>query len=483
MSITPCGSMTPRRALSLGLALVFLLALVPAAPGQALAAQDDTVPGVPVSGRLEDSLTTGTDLRDVFRVYLLVGERVDVSMTEGNPPATDFDIYLYPPTATDLAGPPVAVSAGGANPETFTYIAGANGWHYIEVRRWGGTGAYLLETYRDWPGPQPPASPERVWGSDRYTTAVAIAQKNFPGWVNCDHVIIASGEDRAAADPLAAAGLSWTYGAPILLVQSDAVPSAVMSALAGISAANGGVTVHVVGGPASVPEARLAQITSQVPGVTFDRLLPAGNRFELAATIAHRMNAERPTGHFLWPVGKIALIANGADPDKFFDALALSAVSASTGYPILLVNQDSIPSQTTHALSSLGIQGRIVGGGPATVSNDVLATLDAGPPQAERVAGNDRYDTAAAIASGFTGLFLSSANTGVAAKLPDALTGGAFMGLRGGPIMVTPTDQLGPAPRQYLHTRTTAIGDCYVLGGPASMTNTTKTQIGQALQP
>ncbi len=368
-------------------ATLVMCALVLVWPSVARAAQDDTIPGVPVTARLEDSLTTVTDVHDVFRVYLLAGEHVNITMYEANPPATDFDIFLYAPTATDFTGTIVDGSATAANPENITYTAAAEGWHYIEVNIWNGTGGYLLETFRSWPAPQPPATPERIWGSDRYTTAVKIAEKNFPGWVNIDHVIIASGEDRAAADPLAASGLSWTYGAPILLVRSDAVPSAVTSALQQISAANGGVTVHVVGGPVSVPDARLTEIVSSVPGVTFDRLLPAGNRFELAATIATRMNAERPTGHFFWPAGKVALIANGADSDKFFDPLALSAVSANTGFPILLVNQDSIPSQTTAALSSLGMQARIVGGGPATVSDGVLAELAAGPPLAERLAG------------------------------------------------------------------------------------------------
>ena len=117
------------------------------------------------------------------------------------------------------------------------------------------------------------------------------------------------------------------------------------------------------------------------------------------------------------------------------------------------------------------------------MSDGVLASLDAGPAIAERVAGGDRYETAALIANGFTGLFVSPANTGAAAKLPDALTGGAFMGLRSGPILVTPSDRLDNAPRTYLHAWTDSIGECYVLGGPVSVTDSTKTQIGQALQP
>ena len=69
------------------------------------------------------------------------------------------------------------------------------------------------------------------------------------------------------------------------------------------------------------------------------------------------------------------------------------------------------------------------------------------------------------------------------AKLPDALTGGAFMGLRGSPIVLTQTDSLPASTRTFLDDPTAGIAECYVLGGPVSVTESTKTQIGQALQP
>ncbi|TLM79415.1 MAG: hypothetical protein FDZ75_08860, partial [Actinobacteria bacterium] len=58
----------------------------------------------------------------------------------------------------------------------------------------------------------------RLDGENRYSTAVEIAKEGFPGWEGVDTVVIASGDDRAAADPLAASGLCWLYDAPLLLV-------------------------------------------------------------------------------------------------------------------------------------------------------------------------------------------------------------------------------------------------------------------------
>jgi putative cell wall-binding protein len=332
------------------------------------------------------------------------------------------------------------------------------------------------------------ARPERIAGPDRYTTAVEIAHEAFPDWANCDHVIIASGEDRAAADPLAASGLTWTYGAPILLVQQDRVPSSVLSALDQIADANDGVTVHVVGGPASVPPELLGDIAARVGTVAFDRIEPNDDRFVLAASIARRMSTERVGGFHRMPgYGQHALIANGADPDKFFDALALSPLAARTGYPILLVEEDRVPSATRNVLADLAIPHRVIGGGPATVSEGVAAELavGAGTP-VMRWWGADRYSTAAEIARwGETAPtpWIASHNIGVTAKLPDALAGGALMGLRGSPIVLTETDRLPWATGSYLHADATGVGACYVLGGPVSVTDPTMTQIGEALAP
>jgi putative cell wall-binding protein len=467
-------------------AVLLACALVLASPEAAMAAQDDDIPGVPLCQMFVDSVNVGTDANDVFRVYLLADERLSFTLTEHDDAGSDLDILVYRTDSTAIAGGTViSGSATGANPEIFTFICPAEGWYYIRVNAWGGGGGYTLETTRWWLTPNVPDPPERIWGADRYSTSVALAAANFPGWLNCDHVILASGEDRAAADPLAASGLAWAYGGPVLLTQSDRVPPSVMSTLRAISDANGGVTVHVVGGPVSVPNARLGEITAQVNNVTFDRITPFGDRFELAGAIARRMDAERPRGHHRSAGfgGPIALIANGADADKFFDALALSPLAARTGYPILLVEEDRIPAATWSALNALGIDARIVGGGPATVSEGVLAELAEGPGLSTRLAGSDRYSTAVRIASAGGDAWQPWTlphNVGVTAKLPDALAGGAFTGLRGSPIVLTATDSLPASTASYLHGNTMLVSENYVIGGPASVTAATAQEIYDA---
>ena len=82
---------------------------------------------------------------------------------------------------------------------------------------------------------------KEVWDKDRYTTAIDIAREAYPGWYGIDTIIIASGDDRASADPLAASGMCWAYDAPLFLVSKDGPPHAVKDAIAEIVDVNGAV--------------------------------------------------------------------------------------------------------------------------------------------------------------------------------------------------------------------------------------------------
>ncbi len=245
------------------------------------------------------------------------------------------------------------------------------------VTKWSGPIAYVsgTESQHNVQLGTDPDPVERVASSDRFTTAVSIAREAYTdpadpsAWPDVRHVVIASGEDRAAADPLAASGLCGWHDAPLFLVSSTSVSTQVKQAIKEIVDDNGTVTIHIVGGPVSVPDARYNEITSYVGGtgmLTKDRILSTGGRYELAAAIAGRLMGGSP--------GR-ALIANGADSTKFFDALALSPISASMHYPILLVSENEVPAATEKALSDLGKPMLIVAGGPATISDDVYEDL------------------------------------------------------------------------------------------------------------
>ncbi|MDP2181076.1 MAG: cell wall-binding repeat-containing protein [Actinomycetota bacterium] len=314
----------------------------------------------------------------------------------------------------------------------------------------------------------------RAWGPTRYSTAVEIArvpdeqQPMGPSWVGVTHVVIASGDDRAAADPLAASGLCWLYRAPLFLVSASSTPQEVKQAVAEIANANGSVTLHVVGGPTSVPSARVNDLVNYVQAhtaftATAERVRSDGNRYDLAASIARRV-----CGSPAW--SKDVLVANGADPDKFFDALALSPAARAAGRPILLVSGTSLPSATKSVLADVDPHFVVVAGGVNTVASGVFDGVKASAAaNTERWWGANRYSTAAVIATNSVNKgWLDWDGMGVAAKLPDALTGGAALGRLRYPLLLVKKGSL-PAETAACADKLSGSDPCYVFGGPDSV--------------
>jgi putative cell wall-binding protein len=87
---------------------------------------------------------------------------------------------------------------------------------------------------------------------------------------------------------------------------------------------------------------------------------------------------------------------------------------------VLLVN-DAVPASTLAELGRLGVSSVTVLGGPAVVPESVVASLNSLVPTT-RIAGSDRYSTAAAIVQAqFTSADVVYVATGL--NFPDALAG------------------------------------------------------------
>jgi hypothetical protein len=294
------------------------------------------------------------------------------------------------------------------------------------------------------------------------------------------NVVIAAGDDRAASDPLAASGLCWAYDAPLLLVPSSHASSDTIAAIREMVAANGPVTLRVVGGSGALPDARIAEIIRGVgaSSVTADRIIDSGDRYDLARAIANRMKtvAASDPGKTM---PDAVLLANGADPACYFDALALSPIAAAKGVPILLVRQGSVPAATNAAIDDLDKPTtRIIAGGSAAVSEAVRKELGA-----TRWAGLSRFETAVAVANGAIAKgWLSGASVGIAAALPDALAGGSLAGVRGGVLLLTGGATLATPTRGWIEASQPRAGAYYLLGGPGVASDVVATGIVGAIE-
>ena len=127
-------------------------------------------------------------------------------------------------------------------------------------------------------------------------------------------------------------------------------------------------------------------------------------------------------------------IATGLD---FPDALAGAAAAAATNAPTLLVTATKIPDATRQELGRLRPNRIVILGGSAVVSNAVkteLRTYASG--NVDRIAGADRYATAAAISAATFSAGVPVAFIATGSNFPDALGGAAAAGQEGGPVLL-----------------------------------------------
>jgi putative cell wall-binding protein len=161
---------------------------------------------------------------------------------------------------------------------------------------------------------------------------------------------------------------------------------------------------------------------------------------------------------------------------NFPDALAGAAVAAKIGAPLLLVQTDSIPAETTDELNRLDPDKIVILGGNAVVSPQVETQLST-YATVERRAGANRYETAVSISQyGFPAN--GSADTVIVATglgFADALAGGPAANALNGPVLLTDPNAL-PSTVATEITRL-APSRIVVVGGIAAVSSTVFDQL------
>lgn len=159
---------------------------------------------------------------------------------------------------------------------------------------------------------------------------------------------------------------------------------------------------------------------------------------------------------------EVAYVATGYN---FPDALAGGPGAVKADGPILLSRVDSVPGETLNELRRLSPSRIVILGGEAALAPgvaDVLATLGA---EIVRLAGRDRYDTAAMISAMH---FESGVNTAFVTGGTDfasAVAGAPAAAGSGSPMLLTRPDDLPSYTRdELLRLQPDVI---VILGGPA----------------
>jgi putative cell wall-binding protein len=148
------------------------------------------------------------------------------------------------------------------------------------------------------------------------------------------------------------------------------------------------------------------------------------------------------------PGVQVAFLATGAD---FPDSLAGGSPAGRLKAPILLAPRAELPAATRAELTRLAPRSIVILGGTTAVSSNVeaaLRTLTSGTVQ--RIAGRDRFATAAAISARYFAAGAPVAYVATGRSFPDALSAGAAAGRIGGPVLLVTRDGIPGAIRTEL---------------------------------
>ena len=179
-------------------------------------------------------------------------------------------------------------------------------------------------------------------------------------------------------------------------------------------------------------------------------------------------------------------VANGTETFEGADALAAGAAGAvgGLGYipsttpdgdpaPILLVRSGDIPDATEDALAALSPSNIVIVGGTASVSSDVEAEL-AESADVRRIAGENRYETAALIAVEYGSADTIYVATGQGdpssgLALADALTAGSLAGSQSVPVVLTRHGALPDTTAEVIAEL--GVGQIVLVGGTAAVSD------------
>lgn len=382
----------------------------------------------------------------------------------------------------DVAGGVVQPANGALTLNTdgsFRYepMPGYVGTDSFQYRAWDGTQrsgwATVTITVN---APTTPARPAviSVAGTNRIDTAIKASGFAYP--VRLDPagartVVLATGHNWP--DALGGSALAGALGGPILLTDTKTLPKAVSDEITRLQAAK----VIILGGEGAVgPEVEKALKTKL--GVGNVERIAGDNRYQTADRIARRVMTLRQGAYD----GR-AFVATGGD---FPDALAAAPLAAARAWPLFLVDPNRGMSSATKTAMN-GVTDVIILGGPSAVTDATERYLNGRFTDArvERLAGGNRYHTAAKVAGyGVTSAGLAWERVGVATgtNYPDALAGGVLQGSVDSVMLLTRPDVLSPEANTALKANKGAIDTVTFFGGPSALSVGVRTSVVNVLK-
>lgn len=283
---------------------------------------------------------------------------------------------------------------------------------------------------------------KRLEGTDRYETAVMLSQNN---WESSEYVVLASGEDFP--DALCASPLARKYNAPILLTPKDSIGDKTLEEIKRLAPKN----IYIVGGSGVISQSIQDKLSGM--GIICTRL-GGENRYATSLKVAQSLEN----------VSSVFIVSG----ENFPDAISAASIASISNSPIILTSKISIPVEIQKYVNSSSITKKYVIGGTGAVSDTVFNKVSG----AERIYGQNRYETNTAVISKFQNEYDFTDVFGASGKnYPDALTGSAAASKIKAPLFII-DDNSSSKVKEYVKTIKDKISSITVIGGKAVLSST-----------
>ncbi len=270
---------------------------------------------------------------------------------------------------------------------------------------------------------------ERVSGTNRYETAIEVSKREF---VTSDNVVLASGENFA--DALAGGQLSVILPAPILLTTAKKLDEGVKAELGRLNAKK----VYILGGINTISQ----DVENEVKNICETERLSGNDRFETSLKIIEKA---RGLG-----LKKDTIYADGLG---FPDALAAGTLVAAEEFSLALSQKNELPV--------VDADKKLVLGGTSSLPLPGYV--------GERIAGENRYETALKLASyTYPGVQFTSETIVLVdgTNYPDALSAISIAKANSAPILLTNPKALDQETKQFIEQRVKKV---IIVGGKNSV--------------
>ncbi len=300
------------------------------------------------------------------------------------------------------------------------------------------------------------ASWKRLAGDGRYDTMKAIVSEGF---TSCNTAVLVTGANFP--DALSASALAGAYNCPVILTAAGSLSAQAKSELTRL-----GVTkVYIVGGEGSVSKA----VATEVAKSASVERIAGSSRQGTSLAVLEKIAAGNKVDKLVVCSG-IKKKGKDGKETNFADALSIGPWCYANSAPILLTGNDGkLTKDQVSTLTKLGVGRLVIVGGTGAVSDDVPGQLGKGSGDYERLAGDDRYATSAAVADWELahGMTCASVSVATGASFPDALAGAALCGSKNSVLVLAKNEKSSGL--DVIAANKAQVQTGYVLGGESSV--------------